>query len=143
MKLRQENPREQGAIGERVAAAWLMHAGYHVWFPFGHSPHVDLLAEEDGRLWRVQVKTSTHFRKGRWVTAVCTRGGNRSWNGIVKKLDPSQYDLLFVLVADGRMWLIPAEHVGGGSGLSLGGPKYERFEVHFRQSVGEAGFEPA
>jgi hypothetical protein len=143
MQLRQMNPREQGDIGERLAAAWLLQAGYHVWVPFGHSPHVDLLAEEERQLRRIQVKTSTHFRKGRWVICVCTKGGNQSWSGKVKELDPAQYDFLFVLVADGRMWFIPSDQVGGRSGLVLGGPKYARFEVRFKTSVGEAGFEPA
>jgi PD-(D/E)XK endonuclease len=143
MQLRQANPREQGDIGERLAAAWLAQAGYHPWIPFGHSPHIDLLAEEDERFWRVQVKTTTLFRKGRWCVTLCTRGGNRSWSGQVKVLDPARYDYLFVLVSDGRMWFIPSKHVGGGSGLLLGGPKYADFEVHFGTSMGEAGFEPA
>ena len=75
--------------------------------------------------------------------ALCTRGGNRSWSGQVKRLDPAHYDYLFVLVADGRMWFIPSERVEGGSGLLLGGPKYADFEVYFGTPMGEAGFEPA
>ncbi len=131
MQLRQPNPREQGDIGERLAASWLLQAGYGVWVPFGHQRHVDLLAEADRKFWRVQVKTSTQFRDGRWCVTLCTRGGNRSWSGQVKLLDSDQYDYLFVLVADGRMWFIPSDRVGGRSGLLLGGPKYEGFEVRF------------
>ncbi len=41
----------------------------------------------------------------------------------------SQCDSLFVHVADGRRWYIPATAVDGGSGIVLGGPKYEAFEV--------------
>jgi hypothetical protein len=77
----------------------------------------------------VQVKTSTQLRKNRWEVAVCTRGGNRSWNGVVKYLDPTRYDRLFVLVGDGRRWFIPAPDVDGRAGLRLGGPKYECFEI--------------
>ena len=32
-------------------------------------------------------------------------------------------------VGDGRRWFIPATVVEGGSGLLLGGPKYEAYEV--------------
>lgn len=60
---------------------------------------------------------------------VCTKGGNQSWNGLVKHLDHSKIDYLFVLAADGRRWFIPAKAVGGGSGILLGGPKYANFEV--------------
>ena len=45
------------------------------------------------------------------------------------RLDPSTYDYLFVLVADGRQWYIPAPRIEGGRGLTLGGPKYAEFEV--------------
>jgi hypothetical protein len=123
-------PREQGDLGERAAAWWLGERGARVAIPFGHSPHWDIAAElADGTMVRVQVKTSTCFRKGRWEITLCTRGGNQSWNGLVKRLDPARFDYLFVLVGDGRQWFIPAPDLDGGSGIRLGGPKYRRFEV--------------
>jgi hypothetical protein len=97
--------------------------------PIGHSPDIDLMAIIDGPAIRVQVKSCTYRHKGRWSVTLCTRGGNQSWSGLVKRLDPSRYDHLFVAVADGRRWWIPSNEVAGGSGLVLGGPKYERFEV--------------
>jgi bifunctional DNA-binding transcriptional regulator/antitoxin component of YhaV-PrlF toxin-antitoxin module len=67
---------------------------------------MDLMAELDGRLLRIQVKTST--LKGttsdgdaRWTVAIATSGGNRSWTGTVE----------------------------GARTLSLGGTKYSEFEV--------------
>jgi hypothetical protein len=44
-------------------------------------------------------------------------------------LDPSRFDYLFVLVADGRRWFIPADRVDGVRGLLIGGPKYREFEI--------------
>jgi hypothetical protein len=123
------SPREQGDLGEQSAIDWLRWSGYAVYLPLGHSPHSDLIAEDGDRLLRVQVKTSTVLRKGRWDVTVCTRGGNRSWSGLVKHLDPSRIDYLFVLVADGRRWFVPAAAVGGGTTVRLGGPKYAAFEV--------------
>jgi hypothetical protein len=123
------SPREQGDRGEFSAMLWLASKGARLAIPLGHSPHWDLIAELDGRLLRVQVKTCTLFHKGRWEVMLRTRGGNQSWNGTTKLLDPSQYDYLFVLVGDGRRWFIPAEVVGGGSGIRLGGPKYAAFEI--------------
>ncbi len=110
---------------------WFGTRGAAVYLPLFHSPDTDLIADWDdgGPPIRVQVKTSTQRRKGRWEITVCTRGGNQSWNGVVKRLDPTRYDQLFVLVGDGRRWLIPAVAVGGGSGLRLGGPKYAGYEI--------------
>ena len=112
-----------------MAAAWLLEQGYDVYIPFGHSPDVDLVAEIDGRLVRIQVKTSRFRQNGRWCVAVCTRGGNQSWNRVVKRMDPSRCDFLLVVVADGRRWLIPSASIGGGTAINLGGPRYAQYEV--------------
>ena len=75
------------------------------------------------------MKTATLFRKRRWEVAICTRGGNQSWNGIVKKFEQNRFDYLFVVVGDWRCWFIPSAEVRGQTSLRLGGPKYERFEI--------------
>ena len=108
---------------------WLGSLGAAVFMPVFHSPDFDLVADLGDGLERIQVKTSTQYRDRRWEVTLCTRGGNRSWNGVVKILDPSRYDHLFVLVADGRRWFIPAAAVAGGSHITLGGPKYSEYEI--------------
>jgi PD-(D/E)XK endonuclease len=124
------SPRRQGDLGEYAAMEWLGSQGYKLWLPFGHSPDVDLIAEDaDEQLLRVQVKTTTRYRHRRWEVMLCTRGGNQSWNGVVKRFSLRRCDRLFVLVGDGRRWFIPSKAVEGGSGLHLGGPKYAEFEV--------------
>lgn len=129
VELRQANPREQGSIGEAIAASWLTQAGYSVWVPFGHSPDYDLVAGRDDHLHRVQVKTSTQHLGERWSVAICTRGGNQSWNKMIKRLEPTRYDYLFVVVADWRCWFIPSSEMDARSGIRVGGPKYAKFEV--------------
>ena len=101
-------PREQGDIGELSAMYWLASQGAHVAVPIGNSRHWDLIAELDGRLLRVQVKTYVPVQGPLGVT-LCTRGGNQSWHGLVKRLDASRIDYLFALVGDGRRWFIPAD----------------------------------
>jgi len=122
-------PREQGDFGEMSAAYWLASRGATLALPFGTNPHWDLVAELDGRVLRVQVKSCRSYRRGRWEVRVSTSGGNQSWNGVVKLLDPSRFDYLFVLVGNGRRWFIPAERVEAVTALRLGGPKYAEFEV--------------
>jgi hypothetical protein len=109
---------------------WLVGQGYKLWLPLGHSPNSDLIAEDDeGRLLRVQVKTTTRREHRRWHVMICTRGGNQSWNGLVKRFNAARCDRLFVLVGDGRRWFIPANEIDAGTGIRLGGPKYAAFEV--------------
>jgi hypothetical protein len=127
--MRQLSTRRQGDLGELSAMEWLGTQGYAVYVPVGHAPDSDLIAERDGGLLRVQVKTTTRFRNSRWEVMLCTRGGNRSWSGTVKLFSACRCDRLFVLAADGRRWFIPSTDVGGGTGVLLGGPKYAEFEV--------------
>ena len=108
---------------------WLAFHGASVYIPFGHSPHVDLIADFGHQIVRVQVKTSSCWTGRRWAVSLATRGGNRSWSGLVKRLDASRCDSLFVHVGDGRRWYIPASSLDCTSGLTLGGPKYAQFEV--------------
>jgi hypothetical protein len=132
------NPRRQGDLGEYSAVEWLGSRGYPVWIPFGHSPDCDLATRIDGRLCAVQVKTSTVRRARRFEVTLCTRGGNRSWSGLVKNFSCARCDWLFVLVADGRRWFIPSDEVGAGAKLVLGGPKYAAYEVEPGRPLTEA-----
>lgn len=126
--------RRQGDLGEASAIEWLTRMGATVWTPLGHSPDADLIAELEGHLLRVQVKTSTCSLKARdgarrWDVYLATHGGNQSWNGVAKVFDPSRFDLLFALVADGRRWMIPSDVIEGITGITLGGTKYSEFEI--------------
>ena len=121
--------RRQGDAGELSAITWFTLAGAVVFKPLFEHPDCDLIADFGDRLERVQVKTSTCWRNKRWEVTLATRGGNHSWNGVVKLLNSSRCDSVFVHVGDGRRWYIPAAALGGGSGILLGGPKYAEFEV--------------
>lgn len=123
-------PRQQGDIGELSAMEWLASKGAHIYVPVGHSPNIDLVAEIDGIVLRVEVKTCTRqMTSGRWDVHLATRGGNQSWNGITKYFDRMRCDYLFVHVGDGRRWFIPTGAIDGRSGIVLAGPKYAEYEI--------------
>jgi PD-(D/E)XK endonuclease len=147
---RQINRRQQGDLGEASAIEWLTSVGATVLIPFGHSPDIDLVAEANGRLLRIQVKTSTQAvptpdGHPRSVVSLATRGGNQSWNGIIKSLDPSRVDYLFALTGDGRRWFIPSIVLEARTSISLGGPKYSEFEIDRGRPIHELvyGADPA
>ena len=130
MGLRQDNPRRQGDIGEASAIQWLTKIGAGVCFPMFHSPDFDLVAEIGGRLYRVQVKTSTCLvRASVYAVQTATNGGNQSWTGQVKRFDPARCDFLFVLVADGRRWFIPTSEIASSTGVTVGASRYSEYEV--------------
>ena len=108
---------------------WLTEQGWDVYLPLGHSPDVDLVALRGEEVARVQVKTSTQRVGRRFTVSICTRGGNQSWSGLVKRFTPDRCDHLFVHCADGRRWFIPAGEIAGTTAVQVGGPRYARFEV--------------
>jgi hypothetical protein len=121
--------RRQGDLGELSAMEWFASKGAYILLPVGHSPDYDFVADLGERLLRVQVKTCIALRNGRWPVRTCTRGGNQSWNGLVKRFESSRCDYLFAVVGDGRRWCLPSTAVEGGTAVALGGPKYAEFEV--------------
>ena len=139
--------RLQGDFGELSAIMWLTTAGARVSKPLFHSPDYDLIADFGGTLHRVEVKTSHHYENRRWVVSIATYGGNQSWNGVVKRLDPTRCDYLFAHVGDGRRWFIPAGALAVARAVRLGGPKHAEYEVERGQplsevAMGGGGFEP-
>jgi hypothetical protein len=124
------SPRRQGDFGEFSAIEWFGLRGIPVYVPIGHSPDVDLVAWMDGRFVGVQVKTSgSYVKNGRYSVSTCTRGGNQSWSGLVKRFSATRCDYLFVLIRNGRRWLIPSAIVEGGTSIIVGGPKYAAYEI--------------
>jgi hypothetical protein len=139
---RRLNRRQQGDLGEASAIEWLTSVGAAVFLPLGHSPDYDVVAEARGLLLKIQVKTSTQVTttpRGyqRSVVALATRGGNQSWNGTVKTLDPARVDYLFALTEDGRRWFIPCSLLAGRKSIALGGPSYSEFEIEPGRPIGE------
>ena len=142
MRSRLINRRQQGDLGEASAIEWLTRQGATVSAPLGHSPDYDLVAEVEGRLLRVQVKTSTqtaftpdgHLR---CPVMIATNGGNQSWTGLTKRFDPSRFDLLFVLTGSGRRWVIPAHAIEARNQLTLGGPRYSEFEIEATAGIAQ------
>jgi hypothetical protein len=119
----------QGDQGEYSAIAWLAEHHRTVSIPLGNCSDYDVVAEVDGRLVKVQVKTTRQRIGARFGVTLCTRGGNQSWNRIVKRFSPDRCDYLFVHAADGRRWFIPADRVEGETAIVVGGPKYAEYEV--------------
>lgn len=142
------NRTRQGDLGEASAIEWLTRQGAVVSIPQGHSPDYDLIAEMDGRLLRVQVKTSVAELvrpngSRRFRVLIATMGGNRSWTGVVKRFDPSRFDQLFVLCGDGRRWLVPVACIDAERVIAVGGEKYSEFEIASTEPITELIYGPA
>ncbi len=101
--------------------------------PLADNQPYDLIADVDGGLARVQVKTATSRSPyGRFVASIDTAGGNQSFH-TRKPFDPALCDVLYVLTDDGRRYVIPSARIVSHRSITLGS-KWEAYE-----SVPEAG----
>ncbi len=148
---RQINRSRQGDLGEASAIEWFTSIGATVLVPLGHSPQFDLVVEIEDRLFRIQVKASCQQERtldghARFAVSLATSGGNQSWTGVTKEIDPTKVDFLFAHTGGGRRWLIPTSALEAGRSIRLGGPKYAEYEIGSGRSIqeivfGEAGIE--
>jgi bifunctional DNA-binding transcriptional regulator/antitoxin component of YhaV-PrlF toxin-antitoxin module len=134
------NRRQQGDLGEASAIEWFTRAGAVVSTPLGHSPDYDLIVDFGADPLRVQAKTSTQIAvtpngRERYQVMLATNGGNQSWNHATKVFGPDRSDLVFVIVANGRRWLIPSAAIDAERQIQLGGPRYSEYEIGAAEEI--------
>lgn len=118
--IRRDNPRDQGEIGLGDAIGWFSRRGLTVSIPLADNQPYDLIADIDGDLARVQVKTATRRSPyGRFVVSIETAGGNQSFH-TRKPFDPAASDVLYVLTDAGDRFVIPSGTVTARHALTLG-----------------------
>lgn len=126
------NNDQQGDLGEARAIFELTRLGYILSKPLiNHVPY-DLIADKNGVLYRVQVKTSQCSPNNPNIFAInlVTSGGNTKVN-IRRAFDHNKVDLLFVLVNDGRCWLIPTNTITAKTSINVGAPdsRYNQYQL--------------
>lgn len=130
--------KKQGNVGVARAVYEYTRLGYVVLAPvLSDSDKYDLVIADDKSLKKVQVKTSRlkmkdySGRNGKrtgYQVHLVTSGGNTKTNTIRKRKD-ADYDLLFVLVEDGRCWSIPTSELTATTQVCVGTAKYKDFEI--------------
>jgi hypothetical protein len=125
------NRMQQGDLGEARAQYELCRLGYYVSRPVHvHLPY-DFIAEKDGILYRVQVKTSGMVQRESTQTysvGITTTGGNRLIN-TRKRFDPDRVELLFIMAADDRCWLIPVSEISSRTNITVGTERYAKYQI--------------
>lgn len=117
----------QGNIGEAAAIFHFTKLGYVVSKPLFENTPYDLIVDF-GIIKRVQVKTTSSSRNGSFRVELRTKGGNTSWNGVVKCVTKDQCDLLFIYCEDKSKYLIPVDLIDGKTMITLN-DTYEEYKI--------------
>lgn len=122
-------PKEKGDFAAAHAISYFMTNGYEVCLPIGDKRPYDLVVEQGGAVWRVQIKYAGWYSGDRkYKAALRTMGGNQSFYS-AKKYTETDFDLLFVYVENGRKFLIPWKELTNRNSLSIEASKFSKYEV--------------
>ena len=101
--------KQQGDNCEALAILYYTSLGYIVSKPINHSSYYDLIVDDGKNLKKIECKSS-RFKANNvsYRVNLKTCGGNSSWNGVVKKIDCSKVDEIFILDGDGYYYVFEA-----------------------------------
>jgi len=124
--------KDQGNLGLAKAIYELQVLGYRTSIPLTENQKYDLICEKNGKLNRVQIKTTKHISVNKnkcYRVNLRTLGGNQSYH-TAKNRKVGDYELLYVLTDDNTSYLIPDDAFKNGNNLSLN-KEMEKFIVKF------------
>lgn len=112
--------KQQGNVGVSAAILYFTRQGYTVSIPLNDSQDYDLIADIDGKLNRIQVKTTRYVGADKnYVVELRSSGGTKG--DVYHRVSEGSCDLLFVLTANGDEYMIPRERfIKNKCGLTLG-----------------------
>lgn len=127
------NSKDIGNIGEAKTLCKFVELGIPVYIPFGDNNKSDLIAEFNGKLNKIQVKTAEKIEDG----AVCfrtkaTTRNSKSYKDSFYTKDEIDYFALYSMAVD-KIFLVPIEDVSSGFfTIRLNKPKNNQSKgVHF------------
>ena len=121
----------QGNIGLGKAIEYFTSKCIPISLPLNDTQPYDLIADFNGSLQRIQVKTTRYTETQGKSYAVQLRncGGNRTGKARAVPFDNTSCDYLFVYTAANKMYLIPSKNIDATNSITVG-IKYTEYEVN-------------
>lgn len=110
----------QGNMGLGRAIAYFTFNGIPISIPLNDTQGYDLIADYNGKLKRVQIKTTMMLNKNEDSYMVGLRNtGGASGKTKIRDFDKESFDLLFILCQNGNEYLIPVEDISVKTYITL------------------------
>lgn len=117
------NSKKQGTLGVSKAVSFFVEEGNTVAIPLGDDQRYDLIVDREGKLYRVEVKTTQFINShGKYQVGLKSSSGSKRQNEDkwrITNLSRNDCDLVFIWVGDGSRYLIPIEVLDGKGNLVL------------------------
>ena len=119
--------REKGNSALGISIAYFSTNGYTVSIPLNDTQDYDLVVEKENTFYSVQVKaTGCKTKYKNYQVALKSCGGTKGLK--YKTVIETNVDLLFIVTAEGEMYLIPKKNIKNYSTITLG-TLYEKYKV--------------
>ena len=121
----------QGNIGLGKAIEYFTSKCISISLPLNDTQPYDLIADFNGSLQRIQVKTTrfTETQGKSYAVQLRNCGGNRTGKARAVPFDNTSCDYLFVYTAANKMYLIPSKNIDATNSITVG-IKYTEYEVN-------------
>ena len=114
--------KQKGNLTELQCISAFYEIGYSVSIPYGENNRYDFIADIEGHLIRVQVKTSSTKDDGKSYSFSCRSSRTNGKRTINKKYNKSEIDY-FATCIKGKCYLIPLSECGSDKLLRFVPPK--------------------
>ena len=120
----------QGNVGLGKAIEYFTSHKIPVSIPLNDTQPYDLIADIDGKLQKIQTKTSRYSEtNGRtYIVQLKNSGGNRTGTTRIVPFDNTSCDYVFVYTESNKTYLIPSDKINTTSTITVG-VKYSEYEV--------------
>ena len=125
----------QGNLGFGKAIEYFTSHNITVALPLNDTQKYDLIADFNGGLQRISVKTSRYSRNGISYEVMLKNCGGTSKGSKIRPFDNNSCDYIFVLTGNDKTYLIPANIITATNGIAVGN-KYSEYEV-FSKSLSQ------
>ena len=118
----------QGNLGLGKAIEYFTSHQITVSLPLNDTQKYDLVADINGQLKKVQIKTTRHQKKSGSYEVLLKNCGGASGKCTVRPFDKHESDFLFVYSMDEKIYLIPTSAIDNINSITIS-KKYAEYEV--------------
>ena len=121
----------QGNIGFGKAIEYFTSQGIPVSIPLKDTQKYDFIADFNGGLQRISVKTSRFSKNGTSYEVALKNSGGSSGKGVIRNFDNTSCDYVFIYTANEDLYLIPTNQIQALNAIIVGN-KYTEFKVKIK-----------
>ena len=121
----------QGNLGLGKAIEYFTSHSIPVSIPLNDTQKYDLIADFNGKLQRISVKTSRATENGKSFSVQLRNTGGSSGNNKIRPFDNESCDYLFIYTINEEYYLIPSKEVTAINSINVG-PKYYDYLVEIK-----------